>query len=281
MASDGTLSGAGDAAILATTNGRMVKVALDTGAGVTLIPPTAVAVSPLSYAFGSLYRMRGAFPGNASDWEGRILFGGQAAAVLSAKPGELEIQVPWLPARGTIPFRIVGRGDSPFEQNETILASGYAMSLVQAAPGEASLMGYKASNGDGSGPPPIMPGPGDMFRLYFTGLGPVENPPALGAKTPQTPASPIRVKLACRFPPHTLPIETVSATLEPGTVGVYQATFRLSKDSVAAKLVLASCELCGSCAEEVANPLLRSCGDSCLLSGTGGKFIGRGWTPVP
>jgi uncharacterized protein (TIGR03437 family) len=264
LVSDGTLSGSGNVAFLVTTTGRLVKITLSTGAIDTLIPPTPSASNFEWWAFGSLFHMKGTFTGSASDWKARILIGGQAAPVLSFKPGLLDMQVPWLAAAGNVPFRILDSGASPFEENELVPASRYAISLEKASPGEPSVFGIKASNGDGNGPPPAEPGPGDSFRLYMTGLGPVANQPQTGAVTPASVPSPIRAQLSCSFTPYTNLAETVSASLAPGTIGVYQATFRLPANA-AATLTGASCELCAPC--EVGSIQSHGqCGDACLAS---------------
>jgi uncharacterized protein (TIGR03437 family) len=265
LVSDGTLTGSGDLAFLVTTAGRLVKVTLSTGAVDTLIPPTAYASNLDWWAFGSLFHMKGTFTGSAGDWRDRILIDNRPAPVLSFKPGQLDIQIPWSAASESVPFRIVDSGASPFQQNELVFARPYAAAFERADPGEPSLFGLKASNGDGSGPPAAQPGPGDTFRLYFTGLGPVENQPAIGTPASSTVASPIRAKLTCTFTPHTSPIETLSANLAPGTIGLYQATFRLPANAVPATLIAASCQLCGPCSG-FPFPSHEFCGDDCAVS---------------
>jgi len=280
LVSDGTLSGSGDLVFLVTTNGCLVKITLPTGATDTLIPATPSATDFGRWAFGSLFHMKGTFSGSAGDWKDRILIGGQAAPVLSLKPGELDIQIPWLAAAGSIPFRIADSGASPFEENELVLASPYALTLEKAGPGEPSVVGTKASNGDGTGPPPAQPGPGDTFRLYMTGLGPVENQPQTGVPTPSSVLSPIRAQLTCSFMPHTNPVETVSASLAPGMIGVYQATFRLPDNAAAATLIGASCELCGPCDAGSNFQYHGRCGDACMVGSASTPMSSRPFTPV-
>jgi len=282
LVTDGTLSGSGDLVFLVTTAGRLVKVTLSTGAVDTLIPaPAYVAGTGGSWGFGSLLHMRGAaFTGSASDWKNRILIDNQPAPVLAAKPGQLDIQIPWSASTGTVPFRIVDSGPSPFEQNGMVLARPYGIALEPAGPGEPNLFGMKASNGDATGPPPGQPGPGDTFRLYFTGLGPVENQPETGAPASATTASPIKGKLFCNFLPHTSPVATVSASLVPGAIGLYQATFRMPPNAVPAALFCADCELCGPC-EGDPFPYHGRCGDACMVSATNCSVGGRGLEFVP
>jgi uncharacterized protein (TIGR03437 family) len=277
LVSDGTLSGSGDLAFLVTMTGRLVKITLSTNAVDTLIPSTPSASNFDWWAFGSLFHMRGTFSGSPADWKNRILIGGQAAPVLSLKPGLLDIQIPWSEATGSVPFRIVDSGASPFEQNEVVLARPYALNLEKANSGEPSVFGIRASNGDGSGPPAAQPGPGDTFRLYMTGLGPVENQPPTGTAAPSPVPSPIRAQLTCSFMPHTNPIETVSASLAPGMIGVYQATFRLPANAAAATLIGASCQLCGPCDAVSEFPYHGRCGDACMVSGTSMPMPSRGF----
>jgi uncharacterized protein (TIGR03437 family) len=281
FATDGALSGSGDLAFLVTTTGRLIKVALSTGAVTTLIPPTPYAGRLDWWAFGSLFRMKGAFGGSAGDWKNRILIDNQPAPVLYLKPGELGIQIPWSASVGNVPFRIVDSGASPFQHNELVVARPYAIAFEPAKAGESSLYGMRASNGDGSGPPPSQPGPGDTFRLYMTGLGPVANQPPSGTAASSTVSSPIRAQLTCRFEPHTNPAETLAAALEPGAIGVYQATFRLPANAAAATLTGASCHLCGPCDAGDAFSYHGQCGGACMVSSTGTAMSLRGFTPVP
>ena len=165
------------------------------------------------------------------------------------------------------------------------VATQYPLALEPAAAGESSLFGKKAANGDGTGPPPAQPGLGDSFRLYMTGLGPVQNQPPTGAPASITVPSPIRAKLTCSFPPHTNPFETVSAGLVPGAIGLYQATFRLPANAVPSTLIDAECQLCGPC-EGTPFPYHGKCGEACMVSGifvSGifGAYPSSGFTPVP
>jgi uncharacterized protein (TIGR03437 family) len=283
LVSDGTLSGSGDFAFVVTTAGRLAKVSLSTGAVDTLIPPTPYASNLDWWAFGSLFHMKGTFTGAASDWKGRILIDGRPAPVLAAKAGQLDIQVPWSTSSGSVPFRIVDPGGSPFEQNGMALARSYGIALEPAPPGEPNLFGIKASNGDGTGPPPAQPGPGDTFRLYFTGLGPVENQPETGAPASGTTASPIKAKLICGFLPHTSPVATVSASLVPGAIGLYQATFRMPPNAVPATLIQADCDLCAPCEGDALSPFPfhGKCGDACMVSGWTQRPPGREPELVP
>jgi hypothetical protein len=171
-----------------------------------------------------------------------------------------------LAATGSIPFRILDSGASPFEENELVPARRYGMNLEKAVPGEPGVLGTKASSGDGNGPPPARPGPGDTFRLYMTGLGPVVNQPQTGAPTPASVPSPIRAQLSCSFMPYNNPAETVSASLVPGTIGVYQATFRLPENAAAATLTGVSCELCAPCEAGSNFQYHGGCGDACMVS---------------
>jgi uncharacterized protein (TIGR03437 family) len=281
LVSDGTLSGSGELAFLVTTTGRLVKVALSTGAVTTLIPPTPYARNFNWWAFGSLFRMKGAFTGSAGDWKDRILIDNQPAQVLYLKPGELGIQIPWSASAGNVPFRIVDSGAPPFQENELVIARPYAIAFEPAKAGEPSLFGMRASNGDEGGPPPSQPGPGDTFRLYMTGLGPVANQPPTGTPSPAAVSSPIQARLMCHFEPHTNSAETLSAGLEPGAIGVYQATFRLPDNAAAATLTGASCELCGPCDVSSPYPYHGRCGDACMVSGASTPMSLRGFTPVP
>ena len=97
LVTDGTLSGLGDAAFLATSTGRVVRVSLVAGApGLIdpLFPATAYANLQQPLSPGAYVRLTGSMTGSVDDWQGRIVLGDQAVAVLAAKPGEVDIQVP-------------------------------------------------------------------------------------------------------------------------------------------------------------------------------------------
>jgi ferredoxin len=117
--------------------------------------------------------------------------------------------------------------------------------------------------------------------MYMTGLGPVANQPPTGGPASSTVASPIQARLMCHFQPHTNPAETLSAGLEPGAIGVYQATFRLPDNADAATLTGASCELCGPCDASSPFPYHGRCGDACMVSAASTPSSLRGFTPVP
>jgi uncharacterized protein (TIGR03437 family) len=234
LVSDGTLSGLGNAAFLATSTGRVVRVSLVAGApGLIdpLFPATAYANLQQPLSPGAYVRLTGSMTGSVDDWQGRIVLGDRPVAVLATKSGEIDIQVPWEQPTGQAQFRLNVPAGSPFQQNQTVLVSPISPTFLPLAPGQSSILGVAIVRGDFSGLLTTQPQPGDIVHVYMTGLGPVHGSPVSGQPVPLDRLFPIVGSLTCRFPPETMNAETLFAGLAPEMIGIYQLSFRMPNDA--------------------------------------------------
>src|SRR5215471_16014336 len=246
LVTDGTLSGLGDAAFLATSTGRIVRVSLVAGApGLIdpLFPATAYANLQQQLSPGAYVRLTGSLTGSVDDWQGRILLGDRPVDVLAAKPGEIDIQVPWEQPTGQAQFRLNVPAGSPFQQNQAVLVSPISPTFLPLAPGQSSILGIAIVRGDFTGLLTTQPQPGDSVHVYMTGLGPVHGSPVSGQPVPLDRLFPILGTLSCRFPPETMNAETLFAGLAPGMIGIYQLSFRMPNDAIPAPISGMACTL--------------------------------------
>jgi hypothetical protein len=96
LATDGTLTGAGDIAFVATSCARIVKFAVQPGGAVSLLfAATPYCDDPGAVAGGSLARLHCTFNLTAADLDGKVLYGGNPMPVVYSRPEELGLQVPW------------------------------------------------------------------------------------------------------------------------------------------------------------------------------------------
>lgn len=246
LVSDGVLSGLGKAAFLATSTGRVVRVALTAGTPgliYPLFPATAYANLQQQLSPGAYVRLTGSLTGSVDDWQGRIVLGDRPMAVLAAKPGEVDIQVPWEQPTGQAQFRLNIPAGSPFQQNQTVLVSPISPTFLPLAPGQSSILGVAIVRGDFSGLLTTQPQPGDIVHVYMTGLGAVRGSPVSGQPAPLDRLFPIVGSLICRFPPQTMNAETLFAGLAPGMIGIYQLSFRMPNDANPAPISGMTCNL--------------------------------------
>lgn len=246
FAADGTLTGGGDIAFLATTGGRLVKAAAGTGAVAGLFPATPHCGNPQVAVPGSLVRLQCNFGGSVLDLQGQILVNDVAMPILYTAADEIGAQVPWdidsfFP--GTLRF---ATGDnSPFQASQPLNLTSMSPLFERADPGTSPLLGLKLVKGDWSGLLTSQPAPGDLFYAYMTGLGAVDGPMQTGAAAPNAVA-PITGSLTCQFAPNSSPAKTVFAGLAPGTVGLYQVAFQVPADAGPQPITCLSCSWRGS-----------------------------------
>jgi uncharacterized protein (TIGR03437 family) len=234
--STGTLSGTGEFAFLVTSLGRILKVAWATGAIDPLIPETPSISNLNQLTPGSLVRLTGSTSGTADNWRGKLMLDGQPLPVLAAKPGEVDVQVPWEQRPGPASFQITAPEVSPFQQDQTVFVSPIAPTFEPLDPGEKAILPIKIIKGDWSGYQTTQPGPGDVVNIYFTGLGLVNGPVKTGEPASLTTLNPLAGQLTCTFSPQKQPATTLFAGLAPGLIGVYQASFQMPSDAGAAPL---------------------------------------------
>jgi uncharacterized protein (TIGR03437 family) len=241
--SDGTLTGPGDMAFLATTAGRIVKVTMATGEIASVFPAVPFCNAPSPLAAGSLATISCSVNDSVADLQGLVLIGGAAAPVLLAGPGSVTIQVPWQVPTVETSLTLNMPNSSPFQASEPITVFTSDTQFLFADPSQSTLLALDIVKGDWSGFVTTQPGPGDVVILYMTGLGPVQNSIATGTAASLTVANPITGSLTCQFRPQAEAATTLFAGLAPGTIGVYQVNLQLPADVGAAPITGLSCAL--------------------------------------
>lgn len=225
---DGTLSGDGGVAILATNMGRILRVTLATGAIEPLIPPTPYFSNLSNVAIGSYTAIATTY---TADWSGVLLLDGKPLPVLATKPGiEVDVQIPWEQSSGSFPFKINLQTGSPFEQVQQVFVSPIAPAFVPMPAGQTAIFPIEIIEGDWSGFQTTQPRAGDIVYMYMTGLGPVSGPVHTGVPAPLDLVEPLTSPLTCTFTPQVKPAQTLFAGLAPGLVGIYQVAFRIPDD---------------------------------------------------
>lgn len=249
-AADGTLSGSGNYAFLATTSGRILRVPLAAGvpgAAETLVPETAyLTPQPGGFSPGSYVPLIGSFSGTVQSLQGNLLLNNLPLAVLAVKPGEVDVQVPWEQPTGSASLRLTAPTESQFEQDQAVFVAPFSPSFLMLSGGATSILGGVAVvRGDFSGIQTTQPKPGDVMIVYMTGLGPVQGSPVSGQPAPDQPLYPIQSAFSCVFTPQTTPAETLFAGLAPGLVGIYQVSFQMPNDPDTAPLNGIECSMGG------------------------------------
>lgn len=244
---DGTLSGSGNMAFLATSTGRIVSAPLAAGMPGPinpLVPVTAYVNILQPFSPGEYVALRGSLPGSVGNWQGRILLDNRPVFVLAAKPGEVDVQIPWDQPAGTAQFHLDVPSDSPFEQNQPVFVPPVSPTFLPLPAGQSSILGQVAIiRGDFSGLLTTQPKPGDIVHVYMTGLGQVQGAPVTGQPAPLDQLFPIAGSLTCTFPPQTTNADTLFAGLAPGLIGIYQLSFRIPEDPNQSPITGMSCKL--------------------------------------
>jgi uncharacterized protein (TIGR03437 family) len=244
IATDGTLSGDGAVAFVATTQARIVKFDLASKTVSPLFPQMPYCDDPGPVGGGSLVRLHCPFSAASSMKNGQVLYDGQPMPLLYSIPADIGVQIPWqwdnfVPPR--LSFQVAS--DSPFQASQPLRVYDAAPAILPADPGESSLFGIKMVKGDWSGLLNSQPLPGDIVYIYMTGLGPPESPETTGVAASLTRANAIRYGLTCRFLPQTQPAETLFAGMAPGMTGIYQTAFRIPSGAGVGALTGIECVL--------------------------------------
>jgi uncharacterized protein (TIGR03437 family) len=231
LVTDGTLTGGGDFAFVATTAGRILKIVVASGVASELIPATPYCLNPQLLSPGSRTNLQCGVAGSADDLKGQFLLDNQAMPVLSANLGQIVAQVPWGGLHQAPDVLTIDTpNSSPFQPSQPVNV-GYVPSFFAAPAGQGTPFGLLFIKGDWSGLLTGPPGPGDIVFTYMTGLGPVNGPMQTGVPASLTVISPILGTLTCQFRPEAAPVKTLFAGLAPGMVGIYQVAFQMPADA--------------------------------------------------
>ncbi|MBC7925576.1 MAG: hypothetical protein H7039_07955 [Bryobacteraceae bacterium] len=217
--SSSTISGYGNYVFVGTTTGRLLRFPLDSQANATspeeLVPSTVYIQFPLRLSPGSLIKF--STPLRDQNLQDRILVSGRPLYVVAREGNQITAQVPWEITPGLAEVRLDFTSDSPFSQQANAIVAPEAPEFLSTRRVLQDFSGYVTA----------LPQPGDVFHMYFTGLGPVDGPVQTGVPAPIGELRYITGNLRCRFHNGASDAETVFAGLAPGYIGVYQVTFRL------------------------------------------------------
>lgn len=230
------LSGDGRVAFAITNAGRLLRIDVDSGAEMELLPRTisidatfGCLTGPVTP--GSLRLLSGVA---YDDEPVRILFDDMEAPIVSRRPGEVLFQIPWEMAGRNATLRIeTAILPGPFQQPElrTQLGFGGNFGCIFSLPAE-----YGTRAGYGFVPYSLAFGQdyrlitpdnparlGEAVNFYATGLGAVDPPVATGQPGPVEPLARLRDGIQCNLP-------VLYAGLAPGLVGIYQLQLQLPAD---------------------------------------------------
>lgn len=243
----GMLNTSGSLAIIATSVGRLVQVALAGGQTVSLteiLGPVNYLnnLSFTSFTPGSLTRMAGSVSGDAASLQGKLLLDGQPMPVLSANQGAITAQVPWGVRTGSRSFQINLPTASPFYQSPSVNVLP-AWLQFEFAGTPKSLFDLKILTEDFSALA-VNPLPaGAILHAYATGLGPVNGSVQTGVPAAGGAAIPIQGTITCRFLPQSSNAQTLFAGLAPDLLGIYQVDFQLADEGVPVTVTGINCTL--------------------------------------
>ncbi len=230
----GVLSGFGNAAIIGTNNGRILRLALDSSGTVTsaeeLLPATPYFNPLVLLAPGALLDVDRPISGDI-DWRGRIQLNNLPLAVIGQTARRLTLQVPWELQIGTAAVFIDYPSDSRLVQRTSLFIAPQAPRFVAPPPGASGIFGGMLIKSDFSGYVSAPPKPGDIVHIYMTGLGAVRGSVKTGEPAPVNDLRPIDGYVHCAFTPNSTDAETLFAGLAPGMIGIYQLTFRFPADT--------------------------------------------------
>lgn len=220
------------------------------GAGLSTPFVTALSANAIATIFGSNF----APPGTAgvasvanlvngsvfTELDGVcVMVGGVAAPVLSVSPGQINFQVPPLPASGSVGVQVVtGCGTANQVTSNAVTlpvesATPEFFYFTHATNGQNAIAAVDATTGAYVGTAGLLPGTsfapakrGDIVTLYATGLGPTS--PSYAAGALPTSASSITGAIQVSIGGATLPAADVQyAGVSPSYAGLYQINLQL------------------------------------------------------
>jgi uncharacterized protein (TIGR03437 family) len=243
------ITGDGKSAWVHRIDGKLVRVALDS-LQATEVPGRHAWISlhegaPVPGSYHHLYG--GGFAADATSGPPSDLavdLQGVSVPLLSAKPGELDVQIPWQvlpsPQFPSVPVTLHS-SSSPFE-------SVVQLDLETAAPtfertgmpmdGQRDIIvAHQDFHALVTMADPAAPG--EIVHAYMTGLGEVQPAPPTGSAPAALSNASIRP--LCWVQPPARPPETAAvafAGLAPGTIGMYQVDIAIPADLAAAPVTL-------------------------------------------
>ncbi len=243
---EAVLSGNGKVVFAVTLAGRLLRIDVESGETVELLPRTlAVTMGYTGNVAGSVMRFSGVgyLGADGNPEPVTVHMGDRIAPVAWWEPGELAVQVPWELAG--VPTKLTLTTDvpptpfvPPAVEFEWIPQSfGPQMQPLPdeyGKPGPDGLPYGLVLHADSSVVGVEVPAhPGETVRAVVTGLGPVDPVVPTGEPAPvDGPPSVVRAALSCFTWTDNVqfPIPVVSATLARGEIGVYHLDLALPSD---------------------------------------------------
>jgi uncharacterized protein (TIGR03437 family) len=229
-ASNFAVSGDGKSAWVHRIDGKLVRIAIDT-LQTSEIPGRHAWMSqqegaPVAGSYHHLYG-GGFAPDDVSGSTGDITvdLDGLTFPIVSAKTGELDVQIPWGgPSPGQFPLRLRS-ASSPFESVLALDIENFVPTFertgMPADPQRALIVAHQDFHGVVTAADPAIPG--EIVHAYMTGLGgtqpipPNGSPPAILSIASIRPVCSVAAPLG-----DPRPAAVVFAGLAPGLIGIYQ-----------------------------------------------------------
>jgi uncharacterized protein (TIGR03437 family) len=222
----GALAGFGHSAVLATTDGRLLKVSVATGHVEELIPHTPYVSSPSEAVPCSALLLNGVNLTGPSEMPS-VTLDGEPIPVLAASETVVWVQVPCElePSPGSRSLDL--RSASPFGAATSVEVRRSMPAVVPVTDS------WGAAHQDFSGPVTRErpASPGEIVHVWGTGFGPVDRVMRTGEPAPASPPARLLAPIACRENQTGASLEVLFAGLAPGLVGFYQMDLRVPADA--------------------------------------------------
>jgi uncharacterized protein (TIGR03437 family) len=215
------IAGSGHSAVLATTDGRLLKVSMGTGQSEELIARTPTLSLPGTASPCSAYLLAGSNLTSPAE-RPSVTLDAEPLLVLAVSEFVMWVQIPCeldlSPAT-----RLLDTGSaSPFGGPSLLQLRRYSPDAVG-----------QALHHDFSGPVtwdrPARPG--EIVHVWGIGFGPVDRVMRTGEPGPASPPARLLSPIMCREPQSGRDIEVLFAGLAPGLIGLYQLDLRIPADA--------------------------------------------------
>jgi uncharacterized protein (TIGR03437 family) len=214
------LAGFGHVAVLATTDGRLLRVDLDSGRSTEIVPRTPLFSSILGSPCSAV-RLDGR---NLTEPTGQpaVTLDGEAVLVLGASESVIWLQIPCDLRPSSSPRRLDLSNASPF-------GTPASLDLRQYWPRLASDAVHEDFSGRVTQDQPARPG--EILHFWGTGFGPVDREMRTGEPGPASPPARLLSPITCRDNQAGVPVEVLFAGRAPGLVGFFQVDLRVPMSS--------------------------------------------------
>jgi uncharacterized protein (TIGR03437 family) len=215
------LAGFGRVAVLATTDGRLLKVNVDSGRAEELIVRTPLVSWPSAASPCSAFRLDGTNLTTASE-KPVVTLDDEPIPILAASDTVVWAQIP-CELEPSDAFRELDvKSDSPFGVSSP-------RRLRRSFPERVSVTVHQDFSGPVTRDQPAVPG--EIVHVWGTGFGPVDRAMRTGEPGPASPPARLLDPVTCRDTESGAPSEVLFAGLAPGLVGFYQLDLRVPAEA--------------------------------------------------